>query len=87
MIYRVKYRPEADEDLSRLDKPVRERVIKRVHWLAKNFEEIRPEVLGGKYKGLYKLRVGDWRVIYEVKHSQNLIIVYSIGHRSEIYKI
>ncbi len=85
-MYQVEYRPEADNDLSQLDKPIRERIIERVHWLAKNFEEIRPEVLGGKYKGLYKLRVGDWRVIYEIKHSQKIIVVYTIGHRKEIYR-
>lgn len=86
-MYRVKYRPEADKDLERLDKSIRKRVIKKVHWLAKNVAKLRPEMLGGGYQGLYKLRVGDWRVVYEIRRSQKLVVVYTVGHRKEIYKI
>ncbi|MBA7605099.1 hypothetical protein ES703_12228 [subsurface metagenome] len=85
-MYRVEYRPEADKDLERLDKVIRKRIIKKVHWLAKNVEEIRHEMLGGGYKGLYKLRIGDWRVIYEIRYPQKLLVVYTVGHRKEIYR-
>ena len=42
--------------------------------------------LHGKYSGLFKLRVGDWRIVYEVKHNEKIITVHKIGHRKEIYK-
>ena len=37
-MYEVAYQPEADEDLEKLDKSTRERIIKKIHWLAKYIE-------------------------------------------------
>ncbi len=56
----------ASQDLERLDKPTGRRIAHRIHWLAVNLEAIRLEALTGDLAGLYKLRVGDYRVIYEV---------------------
>jgi len=41
--------------------------------------------LSGEFKGVYKLRVGDWRVIYTVEGDS--IVVQGIGHRREIYRL
>lgn len=86
-MYSVEYQSEADEDLEKLDKQTRERIIKKIHWLAKYIENVRPEMLGGNYRGIYKLRVGNWRVIYGINRTQKIINVYTVGHRSEIYRI
>lgn len=85
-MYKVEYQPEADENLERLDKLTRERVIKKIHWLIKYIENVRPEMLGGDYRGVYKLRIGNWRAIYGINHTQKTITIYTIGHRKEIYK-
>ena len=85
-MYKVEYRSEADEDLEKLDKSTRERVTKKVHWLAEYIENIKPEMIGGNYRGVYKLRIGNWRVIYGISHTQKTITVYTKGHRCEIYK-
>jgi mRNA interferase RelE/StbE len=53
--------------------------------VAKNFARVIPEPLSGKLKGTYKLRIGDWRVVYTIEGK--IIVVQSIGHRSEIYRI
>ncbi|MCK4233696.1 type II toxin-antitoxin system RelE/ParE family toxin, partial [candidate division WOR-3 bacterium] len=37
-------------------------------------------------KGMYKLRVGDWRIIYTVNQKTKVITIHMIGHRKEIYK-
>ena len=34
----------------------------------------------------YRLRVGDWRVIYTLKHQMLTVVVVRVGHRSEVYK-
>jgi hypothetical protein len=50
-------------DLDRLAPDVRERVLDRVQWLAAHFEEITPEPLRGRqWRGVFKLRVGDYRI-------------------------
>jgi mRNA-degrading endonuclease RelE of RelBE toxin-antitoxin system len=43
MMYQVGFTPGAESDLSRLDAPIAQRVLKRLRWLAENFEAIRPE--------------------------------------------
>ncbi len=85
-MYKVIYRLDADTDLEKLDKPTVKRIIAKVRWLSKNIENLTPEMLSGEYSGLFKLRVGDWRVIYDINYPAKTIIVYTIGHRKEIYK-
>jgi mRNA interferase RelE/StbE len=76
----------ASRDLARLDKLVGRRIVQRINWLAENLNDIRPEALTGDLAGLYKLRVGDYRVIYEVIHKEKSIVIHAIGHRGEIYR-
>ena len=84
-MYQVEFLPQAINDLRRLDKPVAQRVASKLHWLAENFHSIRREALAGPLTGLSKLRVGNYRVIYEPDRESRLITVHMIGHRSEIY--
>ena len=64
---------------------MRNRIISKINWLAKNFEVITPIPLTGDLAGLYKLRVGDYRVIYEFIDEEKVVIVDRIGHRRDIY--
>jgi mRNA interferase RelE/StbE len=85
--YEVEFRPEAVGDLDRLAPDVRERVLDRVRWLAAHFEEITPEPLRGRqWRGVSKLRVGDYRIIYAADRRQLLLTIHLIGHRREIYR-
>jgi len=85
--YSVEIRPEAERDLSRLERVVAERVLNRVKWLAEHVEDIKLESLQGeRWKGLFKLRVGDYRVLYAVQRPKKLISVHLVGHRREIYE-
>ena len=87
MQYSVEFRPEAEKDLLRLDPGVAQRVLNRIKWLAQHFDEITVESLRGKqWKGLLKLRVGDYRVLYTVNRPKKLIAIHLIGHRREIYE-
>lgn len=69
-----------------MDPPVARRIVDRIRWLAEHFEEIAPEPLKGALAGLFKLREGDYRIIYEPLRKERLIVVHEIGHRREIYK-
>ena len=55
-------------------------------WFTTNFQNITPLPLGGRWKGFFKLRVEDWRIIYEVSHDSRLVIVHAIDTRDKIYK-
>jgi len=84
--YRVRILEAASRDLERLDKPTGRRIVQRINWLAANLDAIRLEALTGDLVGFYKLRVGDYRVIYEVLWDEEAIVIHAIGHRREIYR-
>lgn len=84
--YRVSILDAAARELAHLDKPVALRIVKRIEWLASNLDEINPEALKGHFSNLFKLRIGDYRVIYAILDNECRIIIYSIGHRREIYR-
>jgi mRNA interferase RelE/StbE len=75
MTYLVEYETEALADLEKLTKAVCERIVNKINWLAKNFEEITPQPLTADLSGFYKLRVGDYRVIYEFDSEKKTIFI------------
>jgi len=83
----VDFTPRAEADLASLDKPIAQRVLKKLRWLAENFETITPEMLTGQWQGVFKLRVGDYRVLYTCDRNQQKIIIRFIRHRREVYKL
>ena len=85
-MYNVQLLDEAVDELGQLDKPIAKRITKKIKWLSENIENIQPEGLTGDLTGLYKLRIGSYRVIYEILEEEQLIIIHAIGHRSKIYK-
>jgi mRNA interferase RelE/StbE len=85
-MYRVRILDAATRELARLDKPVGRRIVERINWLAANLDDIQPEALTGDLSGLYKLRAGDYRILYEIHHDEQTIVIHGIGHRREIYR-
>jgi mRNA interferase RelE/StbE len=85
-MYHVRLLEAASKDLAKLDKPIARRIVNRVRWLAGNLGETNREALTGEFEGLFKLRVGDHRVVYELLHEEQSIIIHMIGHRREIYR-
>jgi mRNA interferase RelE/StbE len=80
------FTPEAERDFKKLDKSLKKRISEKLDWLLKNFDNLIPSPLSGKWQGFFKLRVGDWRVIYKVEWGKKKIIVYLIDRRDKIYK-
>ena len=85
-MYQIRIQDSAAGELAQLDRQVARRVVKRIRWVAANVETIKPEALSGDLAGLYKLRVGDYRVVYEILHAEQMIVVHLLGHRREIYR-
>lgn len=72
-------------DLKRLDTVIAKRIVAKVDWLRTNFVEVVPEPLHAKFEGLYKLRVGGYRVIY-AHYNARVIKIGAIKHRSQAYR-
>ena len=85
-MYQVIILPKALKDLSRLDKSISERIIDKLTWLSENIETIHPLPLSEKYSEFFKLKIGDWRVIYDIDNNKKVNMVHKVGHRREIYK-
>ena len=74
------------EELERLDNDVQKQIKSKLKELYRTpFGQLAPLALkGAQFKGLYKLQVGDWRLIYKVQRSE--LIFVTLGHRSEVYR-
>jgi mRNA interferase RelE/StbE len=85
MAYRVLFVSRAERGFKRLSADVQDRIISEINSLA---EEPRPagavKLTGSE--NLYRVRVGDYRVIYAVEDDFLLVLVVEIGHRREIYR-
>ncbi len=86
MAWEVQFTQEATDDLRRLDHAVAQRVLRRLRWLGDNFDSVTPDVLSGSLRGLFKLRVGNYRVVYSVDDTAYMLTVHLVGHRRSIYR-
>ncbi|UJS17867.1 MAG: type II toxin-antitoxin system RelE/ParE family toxin [Candidatus Jettenia sp.] len=84
--YSVTILPKAIDELSKIDKPMAKRITDKLAWFSKNIEVVELLPLRSELSGLYKLKVGAYRVIYELDQSKRVVIVHKIGHRRDIYK-
>ena len=84
MTYRIEVAPAAQRQLHKLDPAARHRVQAAIELLA---EQPRPsgakKLTGGE--GEWRVRTGDYRIIYEIHDQVLLLLVVAIGHRREIY--
>lgn len=85
-MYRLKFAEPARLRLQKLDRSVSVRILRKLNWLAENAEAAKAEGLRGNMAGYSKLQEGDYRIVYEMRHDDQVILIHSIGHRSEIYK-
>ena len=85
-VWQLEVSAEAEEDIDKLDAVIRRRVLEKLEWLQSNFDNIIPLPLGNEWRGFFKLRVGDWRIIYEIDNAKLEITVHYIDRRDKIYK-
>lgn len=83
--YVVRFTKRADRDLDRLPGDLRVRAIRMIESLAGNPRPNGSIKLSGK-EDMYRIRVGDYRIIYEVQDKVLLILVLRVGHRRDVYR-
>jgi mRNA interferase RelE/StbE len=83
--YRVQILPGAARELAALPHDVRQRIDARIQSLADNPRPPGVEKLAGE-EGLYRVRAGDFRVVYSIQDDVLLVLVVRIGHRGEVYR-
>lgn len=83
--YRVELSDTSKRELKSLDKTAASRIIKRLEWLSENAVLIDHYALSGEWSGFYRIRTGDYRIIYQIDHEQRVIRVLRVGHRRDVY--
>ena len=86
-MYSIEFLKEAVEELNNIDLIWQKRILNKIKILSINPESLSNNIkkLKGKYREYYRLRIGDYRVIYSQENDRFVIIIIRIGHRKEIY--
>lgn len=82
--YKTSLSASARKDLDQLDHSLQIRIIKKLKALEANPRSQGAIKLSGSSS--WRVRVGDYRIIYEIQDSQLIVSVIKIGHRREIYR-
>lgn len=83
-MYRIIIKKKAKKFIDKLPKNERKRIATEIKQLP-NGEDIK-RLKGENNKGLFRLRVGDYRIIYSVDNGELIVYVIDAGNRGEIYK-
>ena len=82
--YRIEFRPAALRELRKIDRSTQPRIQGAISLLAIDPRPPASRPLRGRDG--YRLRVGDYRIIYTIDDGVLLIVVVSIGHRRDVYR-
>lgn len=85
MSYRIEVKRSAAKTLKKIPKANRKRIVDKIDSLAESL----PNPDTTKMKGnnpFHKVRVGDYRIVYEIQEDVLVILVVKIGHRKDIYR-
>jgi mRNA interferase RelE/StbE len=87
LAWRVEVSDYAEKQLRKLDKPIQKRLL---DWLEDRIEGCKNprhfgEPLRGEMAGLWRYRIGDYRVVCEIQDQQLVVLALTVGHCREIY--
>ena len=85
MAYSVLIAPAAERQLKALTQPVQKRIAKRLRSLGQNPRPPGVKKLAGEEE-LYRIREGDYRIVYTIQDKELIVLVVKIGNRKEVYR-
>jgi len=85
-LYSLRILKPASKELEKLDRFTAKHIAARIHWLSENLDSTKLFPLKGELKGLYRIREGSYRIIFEILKNEQTIIIHAIGHRRDLYK-
>lgn len=84
--YNISFKPSVEKDLRPLPKQVVERVWKQIQRLGNNPYPHQAVKLSNSER-LYRIRVGDYRIVYEVDAKTLQVMIHYIRHRRDVYRL
>lgn len=88
-MYKVIFLPDAEVSFKKLDKTIQKRIAIKIDWLAENADKVihHPlKSLPDDLRGLCRMRIGDYRLLYWVYTEMKQIKIYEIEHRGKDYR-
>ena len=86
MTYHIGLAKEADSDLEALHKSDRKlfmRILSKIESLSENPRSGKPLV--GSHKGEFSLRLGNYRIVYELHNAKHIVFILTVKHRKHVY--
>lgn len=85
--YRIEFVKSAQKEFEKLPKAIQSKTLDALHVLSRNpySDLLRVKRLKGA-QALYRIRIGDYRVVYDVRADVLVILIIKIGHRSDVYR-
>jgi mRNA interferase RelE/StbE len=85
-VYKIIFKKEAAKSLNKLPRNVAKTIYEKIKVIAANPYAEHPNAKKLQGRDAYRLRVGDWRVIYEIQNEQFVILVLKVASRGEVYR-
>lgn len=85
MPYRIELKPSAQDSLAKIAKPHQRRIAKRIDQLAENPRPRGAKKLAGS-DDFWRIRVGEYRIIYQIHDDVLLVLIVRIGGRGDVYR-
>jgi len=85
MPYEIQFKASAWKTFNKLDREARGRVAEAIMGLSENPKPQQARKLSGA-EDFYRVRVGDFRVIYQVREGALVVLIIKVGHRRDVYK-
>ena len=86
MAYRIILSPRADKELKMLERPIQQRIDRALFKLQDNPFIIKKKFLDDDRLADFRIRVGDYRILYDIYSDDKVVYVLRIGHRKDIYR-
>ena len=87
-MHKINFSKDGSTSLSKLPIKIISQIKNKIIWLSENAEEI-PHIMlkGSEFKNIFKIRTGDYRILYELDNINKIITIIKVGHRKDIYKV
>jgi len=82
--YRITIKSSAAKELEQIRKKDRDRIVERIRALAENPRPPQAKKLSGEEK--YRIRQGDYRILFQIHDDVVTVVVVKIGHRRDVYR-
>ena len=86
MTYEVHIHPKARKELAGLPRKVQRRLDRKIRQLAREPRGPSARPLGAAGPDIWRLRSGDYRVIYQIQDERLVVLVVKVGHRKDVYR-